>query len=241
MGCFRIVTIQDVQQLREARKGLETSNKMMTSGNVTLTHVGLKISRDSLAQLSKVVGNIGEHITQRSLGEEKAHNLNTTVGHNARIYDVGNQNCIASVKTRGVGQGCLAKPTIHNYVKDLRVATGRSQIKADANKFNAAAQALREAAKQNNAPLPTALQKAQSDKEACDWLRERAELRIPDDHVDQVRSAVKRSVMRDPSAYGLPKDASYRVKADLAKELAGKVQPMGKEIAEIERLIERYT
>lgn len=234
MGCGRIVTTQDIQQIREARKGVEAGSVVVASGHVG---TGLKMIIISYKKIEKVWADIGERAAERT---REGHNLNYTVRHNSKIYDVGSNEGVSSVKTRGVFQGSISRQTVNNYVGDLRVATGRSQILDNIKKFNAAAQELRQAARQDNVSLPSALKNAQSDKVASDWLRGNAKMDIPDDQVPQVRSAVKRSVMLHPETWGLPSDASYRVKADLAKELAGRVQPMGKEIAEIERLLAKH-
>jgi hypothetical protein len=234
MGCGRIVTAQDIQQIREARKGMEAGSVVAATGNVGL---GLKMIITSSIKLQKVVGDIGERITQQSL---KGHNLNTTVGHNSKVYDVGNQNRVASVKTYGIGHGSVSKATVNNYVRDLRVATGRSQRPKDVQKFNAAAQELRQAARQGNVALPSALQNAPNDKAASDWLRRNAEMRIPDDHVKQVRNSVRSSVIRNPETYGLSANASYADRAALAQQLARKVQPMGMSVANIEQIVEKH-
>ena len=234
MGCGRIITTQDIQQIREARRGMQAGSAVVASGQVGL---GLRVISISSVKLQKTVGDIGERITQQSL---KGHNLNTTVAPNARIYDVGNQSRVASVKTYGVGHGSVSRSTVSNYVRDLRVATGRSQRPNDMQKFNAAAQELRQAARQSSVPLPSALSSAQSNRSAAEWLRQNAEMRIPDDHVKQVRSAVRSSVIRTPVTYGLPPNASYADKAALGQQLAQRVQPMGMSAVRIEQMVDKY-
>lgn len=234
MGCDRIVTTQDIQQIREARKGMEAGSVMAAIGSVG---VGLQMMRNSIAKFQKVVGDIGERIAQQNLN---GHNLNITVGYNSKIYDVGNQNRVVSVKTYGVGHGSISKNAIDNYVRDLRVATGRSQRPKDVEKFNAAARDLRQAARQGNVPLPSALQNAQNDKAASDWLQGNAEIQIPDDYVKQVRNSIIGRVIRSPQKYGLPANASYAEKAAFAQQLERQVQPMGMSVANIERMVEKH-
>lgn len=252
MGCGRIVTEHDIQQLREARRQMKIESqrdvqrlhevkKGMELGSVlilgTNPGVGLQMIRNSAAQFDKLKGDIGERATQNTL---KGHNLNTTVGHNSKIYDVGSSKSIASVKTYGVGHGTTSKSTVNNYVKELRVATGRSRLSNDIKKFNAAASELREVAKKGQASFPAGLKNSLSDNAAAEWLRQNAELRIPDDHVQTVRAAVQRCVLSRPSAYGLPANASYAEKAALASQLMQQVQPMGISVGEIERALEKH-
>ncbi len=233
MGCGRIVTKQDIQQLRDARKGLQTGVTLLAGGN---TGLGFKMMRNSGQKINKLVGDIGERATRHNI---KGHDLNTTVGHNSKVYDVGNSKQIASVKTYGVGSGPISSQTIGNYLNSLRVATGKSQSHDNQKKINMAAQELRQAAQKGEAAFPSEIKNSTSDKGAREWLSKNAELRIPDDQVNAVRSAVHRSVLRSPTTYGLSANASYSEKAALANQLMYQVQPMGVSVTEIENLLDK--
>lgn len=238
MGCLRILTEQDIEQLRAAQHGAAAAAIAIVSGNVGLIATGLALAVTSGANLFKVVGNVGEQLTQRTLGGERAYNLNDAK-HNAELYDVGNTNRVASVKTRGIGQGSLSSQTIGNYVRDLRAATGYSQRVDDVKKFRAAAETLRKIGQDGSIPLPVELHTATTTEAACAWLHRYAELRVPDDHVPHVRRAIERSVFKSPSTYGLAANASYDERALLGRVLAQRVNPMGMSTDEIEDVLTR--
>ena len=235
MGCARIATVKDIQQMREARKGMQLAGSVMASGHIGL---GLQMIRNSADKYTKTVGDIGERVTQNSLRKENAHNLNQTVKANLKIFDIGSWQRVASVKTHGVGRGIISRSDVGNYVSDLRIAVGCSNQLKDQKKFESAAQELQQAAAKAPSDFPEGLRQAADGREASEWLRENAELRIPDDHVRQVRSAINRSVIRNPSAYGLEAGASYGQRADLGQKLALRIQPMGITASSIEQTLD---
>ena len=235
MGCARIATVRDIQQMRESMRGMRLGSFALASGHAG---VGLQMMRNSAQKYNIIVSEIGERVTQESLRHENAHNLNETIRHNSKLYDIGSLKRVASVKTYGVGRNRLLRSTRDNYVRDLRVAAGRSSRPKDQRKFASAAQELQQAAATRPSDLPEGLRRSSSGQAAREWLRKNFELRIPDNHVEEVRGAIRRSVIRYPSAYGLEAGVSYGEKARLGQELALRVRPMGVKTSSIERILD---
>jgi hypothetical protein len=126
---------------------------------------------------------------------------------NFPIYDVGGPEGVASVKVRGLEQGDkLDEATLRQYSSDFEEAIGRGggavapalggkEGDWGTAKFNNAAEHLYTLAYDKKAALPSEI--AESPASAADYLREKATLDIPADHVPQVQDYLRDRLLSD--------------------------------------------
>jgi len=182
----------------------------------------------------KAQGRAGEQVALQEIKNQQgqAVDLNDGGAANFPIYDVAGPKSVASVKVRGLEDGDkLSEATKKQYIRDLEEATGHGSGRveptsgqADSDwsqaKFNNAARYLHDRAK-NGDPLPAEIGKSQAD--AANYLRGRAELKIPQDHATQVHDFLREqlfspdAIQREVQASRLGLDihsAQYQAEAE---------------------------
>ena len=136
-------------------------------------------------------------------------------GWNYPIYDISSSQEIASVKTHWNGKGELDESSIIRYQSDLSKQLGFNReflaLSTDAKNIFL----IREA----GGPVPFQLSNA-GQEEAAVYLRDHSVLRIPDDHVDQVRLAVRASAKEMPDNFYLSNSEISRLDL-LSKRIQG--------------------
>jgi hypothetical protein len=171
-------------------------------------------------------GTLGEELAVRGIG---GANLDSMVKKNFEVFDVTTPDEIASVKSHVVGN---IDNAIGNYAKDLRCAMGISEEA----KYEVPVNSLLEA--KNNpeqwevlkASLPEGIQEASTPEEMRFAIQEASTLRIPVDHVEQVREYLDKVVPKNPELYGIPADLSeeeFKVHMDALKD---RVRPIAEGI-----------
>lgn len=175
---------------------------------------------------SRLQGEIAER-AMKSLGGES---LNESCGRNFPVYDHKWGQEWASVKTHMPGK---AHPSAHldNYAHDLRVAMGETEAKEGKYKgWRGPTFAARAVAHQEGASHPA--QRAQAVRQQ---MEQHATIRIPRDHVEEVRRCIWYAAQRQPYLYGLP---SGYDRSDL-QGLVDRVKPLPISAREIQDAVER--
>lgn len=150
---------------------------------------------------------------------------------NFRIYDVAGPETVASVKHYGQEDGDkLSEDTLTNYRKALRDTTGNG---TDPKKFEKAAEDLSKLSEEGK-PVPVGLR-----DNPLEYLRNHAQLWIPEDHAYQVKDDLNRrfhsedDITREVTAsqYGLNyKSETY---AQKVADLLDCIKPLPKTSSEL--------
>lgn len=120
----------------------------------------------------------------RMRGDGNVTDLNKQLGNNFPVYDVASDKQVASVKCKGLDDGAtLSDATKNTYIRDFEAAIGQG---TQPEKFANAAKYLNQAAQENSTGYPREL--ATSPQAAEQYLRENAQLLIPDDHAIAVKN-----------------------------------------------------
>jgi len=147
------------------------------------------------------------------------------------IYDVAGPDTVASVKHLGQEDGDkLSEDTLANYRKALREAIGNG---SDPEKFKKAAEDLSKLSEEGK-PVPVGLR-----DNPLDYLRNHAQLWIPEDHAIQVKDDLNRRFHSDDNItcevtanqYGLDHKSETYVQ-DVA-DLLDRIKPIPKASSEL--------
>lgn len=159
------------------------------------------------------IGNtIAEPLALRN--DRTAVDLNDTITGHFPTYDNCNSTAVRSVKTHHVGD------IVTRYRDDFRWAMGVINV----DKFNFAADLL--FGLQATIPVPAEIQRATSVHEVKDYLSQSAQLQIPREHVEMVRSALRQDIWDKPQLFGL---VPAQVTPALVERMVQRVVPIQSE------------
>lgn len=146
--------------------------------------------------------------------DRTAVDLNDTITGHFPTYDNSTPTAVRSVKTHHVGD------IVTSYRDDFRWAMGVINVE----KFNLAAELL--FGLQDTIPVPAEIQRATSVQEVKDYLSRSAQLQIPLEHVEMVRSALRQDIQDKPHLFGL---VPSQVTPDLVERMVQRVVPIQSE------------
>ena len=174
----------------------------------------------------------------RTLAGEAAVDLDTFVrekelsgfrGGNYPTYDITSHAEVASVKTHWDGKGELDRNAIRAYKRDFAKMWGWGRSSGALEKDAENILLIRGA----EGPVPPILEQA-SETEAAEYLRDNARLRIPDDHVDTMRSEIEADIYAFPGNYHLSDSPS----PEQVKHILERIQGIGITSNDLRKLID---
>lgn len=150
-------------------------------------------------------------------------------GNNYPIYDISSPEEVASVKTHWNSEGYLDKNAISAYKRDFAKLYGWNR------NVNALHEDGENIIKIRNAGLsvPHELENA-TIEEASEYLRDNSLLRIPDDHVDQIRSELEVDIRNFPTSYSLSENPTD----EQIKHVLERVKGIGLKSNELKEMVE---
>lgn len=143
-------------------------------------------------------------------------------GHKFPTYDISSSNEIASVKSHFSSSGELSNTNVTAYMSDFDKMLGYQRAYEDG--LDPVQQdAIRIAhIRDQGVPVPTELHEESTEKVA-NYLKNKSILRIPEDHVEEVRTALESKAKESPKTYYLPTEPNEQQ----IKELTERVQSSG--------------
>ena len=183
----------------------------------------------------KIIRLATEAAAQKTIGSDAIHldsfvvNRNICQGDNYPLYDILSKNEIASVKTHFDKNGNLDNHAISRYTREFGEICGlrtEHKIKEDGKNIIK----IRDA----GAPMPKGLENA-NENEASNYLQRYGVFRIPDDHVEKIRTEIKNLYNTSESKFFF----FNKDEIDINKFIQ-RIQPIGLTSVEIFELVDRF-
>lgn len=156
------------------------------------------------------------------------------------IFDIGSQESIISVKVKGIhleGEN-IAGYKLNQSAKTAYLNAFYDIIGEGSNEslLEEAAALLFEAKNKRLIQIPDKMKNKITVAAIKDYLCQYSELRIPDEHVDEIRELVKAKIQKFPDNFGLKGTVTEKQ----IHRLLERIQPIGVTLYEIEQQYEKY-
>lgn len=231
------VDTSEVDELRKQQEGMQKAEldaldslealEPAATGQQIETKVNDARETVSLREM----GDMGEEVARERTGRTDLNAVDLPMqGDNFPIYDNAGEDGVASVKVYGTGEdGDPSAGTVGSYMRAFDEARGF----ADTPKWNKTANLLSLGSAQGVA-MPSEIANASSLAEIQRYLRQHAQLQVPDNHLDAVRNAVAAEMREFPGNSGLPEGLSEEQINRIAAE---RVIPIGATTAQLRNMI----
>lgn len=172
-----------------------------------------------------------EAAAKTAIGGDAVNLDKATTGHvggNYPTFDIASSTEISSVKTHWSINGDLSETAINSYLSDFHFILGwNREVNA---LYKDGENIIR--AKENGVPVPNEVRSLSAEGAAV-YLRDFGTLRVPDDHVQQIRSALALKVRTAPANYFL----SETFTEDQVERVVNRVRGIGVTSTELQQML----